>query len=236
MPLFQKTSDINIKNIFSPGQTSVFMLREVDENTRSVIISLIVKKILQSRGIRWENEEIAKKLLDKAKKESISSDKKKKYSEMAEKRLKEAEEKGIDAGWIIIDEAHIICPSQGTSAAKEILIEYAKQGRCMGLSLAAATQQPSALSSRLISQRDVIFTHQLGIKSDIDTALSQMSPNFPDTIYEGRNEINQNIPYIILNSLEKGEAIVSTDESNRNFIIKVRPRVSSHGGNEPIFI
>jgi len=236
MPLFQSKYDINIKDIFSPGQTSVFMLREVDENTRSVIISLIIKKIIQHRGIRWENEEIAKKLLSKSKMKNISPEKAEEYKEKAAKLLEEAKEKGIEAGWVIIDVAHTVCPNQGTSAAKEVLIEYAKQGRCMGLSLAAATQQPSALSSRLISQRDIIIAHQLGIKSDIDVAISQMNPNFPQKIIEGRKEIKQNVPYIIFNSLEKGEAIVSTDDSSRNFIIKVRPRITLHGGNEPIFI
>jgi len=237
MPLFQGNGGLNVKSIFAPGKVSVFMLREVDESTRSVIVSLILRNILQSRGKRWENEEIAKKLLVKAKK--IKKSKPTEASvieEKAQELLREAEEKGILPGWVILDEAHTLCPSEGYSAAKEILIEYAKQGRCMGLSLAGATQQPSALSNRLISQRDMIVTHHLGIRSDIDTALSQMNPNFPEAIIHGRETIRSNIPYLVINSLGRGEAIISSDGASRNFIVRMRPRVSAHGGKEPIFV
>ncbi|GAI47176.1 unnamed protein product, partial [marine sediment metagenome] len=35
---------------------------------------------------------------------------------------------------------------------------------------------------------------------------------------------------------KRGEAIFSTDEVNRNFLIKIRPRATAHGGKEPLFI
>ena len=233
-PLFQDDAEVDIGELFDEKKVSVIMLREVDENTRSVVVSLTLKRILTKRGLRWESEEIAKKLLTKAKLQSdnaISETMKK----QAEELIKDGINSGIPAGWVVLDEAHTLCPAVGYSASRDQIIEYAKQGRAMGLSLLAATQQPSALSSRLISQRDLIIVHHLGIKADIDAALSQMNPNFADSIIEGRDTITSNIPYRLLNALTKGEAVVSCDELSRNFIIRLRPRVSSHGGKEPVF-
>jgi len=233
-PLFSG-SGLNIKTIFASGKVSVFMLREVDESTRSVVVGQLVKKILQARGAQWENEEVAKRLLAKAKiLKATNPSQSKTVEEKARNLLKEAKEQGVPPGWIVLDEAHTLCPAEGVSASKDILIEYVKQGRAMGLSLVAATQQPSALSTRLISQRDIILVHHLGIKSDVDAALSQMNPNFPDAIIEGRTKITSGIQYQLLNSLKRGEAIVSTDEANRNFVMTIRPRVTPHGGKEPI--
>ena len=233
MPLFCG-SGVNIRTLFVHGMVSVFMLREVDESTRSVVVGQIVKKILEARGAQWENEEVAKRLIVRAKILKNKPAEAAVIEEKARKLLEEAYKEGIPPGWVVLDEAHVLCPTEGVSASKRILIEYVKQGRAMGLSLAAATQQPSALSNKLISQRDMILVHHLGIKSDMDAALSQMNPNFPDAIIEGRNEITTNIPYMLLNSLKSGEAILSTDETNRNFIITIRPRVTPHGGKEPV--
>lgn len=235
-PLFKGESIINIKEIFKPGQVSLFMLKGVDESTRSLIVSILTRKLMKARSIAWENEGVAKKLITKSRLlEKTNPKEAELLREKAKMMLKEAKEYGVSPGWIVIDEAHVLCPTEGYSPAKEILIEYVKQGRAMGLSLIAATQQPSALSNSLISQRDLILVHQLGIKSDIDAAFSQMNPNFPSEIIIGKKKITSYIPYFLINSLSKGEAILSTDEQSRNFIIKMRPRVSSHGGKEPIF-
>ncbi len=236
MPIFSGLG-VDVRSIFVPGQVSVFMLRELDESTRALIVGQIVKKILQARGIRWENEEIAKRLFQKAKElRTTKPEISKKLEEKARCLMKDAEEKGVPAGWVILDEAHTLCPSEGVSPAKEVLITYVKQGRAMGLSLAAATQQPSALSNKLISQRDIILVHHLGIKADVDAALSQMNPNFPEAIIKGRDKITANVQSFLINSLSRGVAILSSDEADRNFIIAVRPRVSPHGGKEPLFI
>jgi Helicase HerA, central domain len=236
MPIFQGSS-IDLKEVYRSGQLSVFMLREVDESTRSVIVSQLVKKIVERRGSRWEAEEVAKRLQAEAAQLSPTNAKEaSKKREAAARILEETKDEGVEPGWVFLDEAHVLCPDTGYSAAKEVLIEYVKQGRAMGMSLAAATQQPSALSKRLISQRDIILVHHLGIKGDVDAALSQMNPNFPDALIDGREQITTNIPMLLLNSLKRGEAICSTDEASRNFIVTMRPRVSAHGGKEPVFI
>ena len=80
--------------------------------------------------------------------------------------------------WTLIDEAHLICPSDGHTAAKPILIEYAKRGRDAGLSLVLATQQPSAVDSRVVSQVDLLIAHRLVVDADILSALARVPCRF----------------------------------------------------------
>lgn len=235
-PLFSGPLELSIQDIFAPGIVTVFMLRDVDEATRGVIVSQIVKKIVQARALGRDAEEMPKRLRVRA--QSIDDPKgKQELEEHADSLIEKANKESVPSGWIVLDEAHTLCPASGETASKEVLIEFAKQGRYLGLSLMAATQQPSALSTRLSSQRDCIILHNLGIRQDVDAGLSLVNPNFPTSIIvSGREQITSSIPSVLLNSLRRGEVIFSVDEANRNFLVKVRPRATAHGGREPLFI
>ena len=60
--------------------------------------------------------------------------------------------------WVLIDEAHQFVPSGKTTLAKEALIRWTKEGRQPGLSLAVASQQPSAIDSEVITRCLDAFT------------------------------------------------------------------------------
>ena len=76
---------------------------------------------------------------------------------------------------LLIDEAHQFVPSGKATLAKEALIRWTKEGRQPGLSLAVASQQPSAIDSEVITQCDVIVAQKLTNRADIQAinALSQ---------------------------------------------------------------
>lgn len=233
-PLFSGSSNLSIQDIFSPATISVFMLRDVDEATRGVVVSEIVKKIVRARAVGRDAEEIPRRLRLRA--QGISSrDEKDKLEEQANALTERAGSQGVPAGWIVLDEAHTMCPASGQTASKEVLIELAKQGRHLGLSLLVATQQPSALNAKLCSQRDYVILHNLGIRQDVEAGLALVNPNFPSVLGAGRDQITVNIPSILLNSLARGEALFSSDEVNRSFLIRIRPRATAHGGKEPLF-
>lgn len=234
-PLFSGDSDLIIQDIFASGMISVFMLRDVDEATRGVVVSQIVKKIVQARSVGRDAEELARRLHVRGQ-SAASDDEKQELEKHADSLVKTAAKESVPSGWIVLDEAHTLCPTSGVTASREVLIEFAKQGRQLGLSIIAATQQPSALSTKLCSQRDYIILHNLGIRQDVDAGLALLNPNFPSSVGAGKDLITTNIPSILLNSLKRGEAIFSTDEVNRNFLIKIRPRATAHGGKEPLFI
>ena len=72
--------------------------------------------------------------------------------------------------WVLIDEAHLVCPGGVVTAARPVIVDFVKRGRDAGLSLIMATQQPSALDTAAISQNDLVLIHKLTIDPDIARA------------------------------------------------------------------
>src|SRR5262249_20874781 len=109
--------------------------------------------------------------------------------------------------WMVLDEAHVLVPSDGATAATEPLIDYVKRGRDAGLSLIFATQQPSAVTSKLMSQVDLTITHTLGFESDLVAAVARM-PTRTAVEYEVDNERVGSLTDLI-RSLAPGEAVIA---------------------------
>ncbi|MGM0770136.1 MAG: ATP-binding protein [Halobacteriota archaeon] len=126
--------------------------------------------------------------------------------------------------WMFIDEAHLFVPSQGETPASDILInEWVRQGRQPGLSIIFATQRPAALHPDIISQSDIVICHRLTARDDIE-ALEAIRPTYM------KENIGESIKKI---GLQRGIAFVVDDTSESTHLVKVRPRYSWHGGNEP---
>lgn len=126
--------------------------------------------------------------------------------------------------WMFIDEAHLFVPSEGETLASGVLInEWVRQGRQPGLSIIFATQRPAALHPDIISQSDLVICHRLTAKDDIE-ALEAMRPTYM------RENIGDSIKKM---GTERGIAFVVDDTSESTHLVKVRPRYSWHGGNEP---
>jgi hypothetical protein len=135
------------------------------------------------------------------------------------------EEKGIPLVWLAVDEAQLFVPQGKKTLSKEVLIEeWMRQGRQPGLSLIMATQRPSAVEPEVLSHSDIIICHRLTAQEDIDT-LSRIRPTYM------HGDISESIKKI---GSEKGVALLVDDTSESIHVIKVRPRVSWHGGAEPV--
>ena len=67
-----------------------------------------------------------------------------------------------------------MAPSDRPSPARNALVEYVKRGRDAGLSLVLATQQPSALDDRILSQVNLSFSHRLTFQRDISAAADRI--------------------------------------------------------------
>ncbi|MGP8322113.1 MAG: ATP-binding protein [Methanosarcinaceae archaeon] len=133
-------------------------------------------------------------------------------------------EKGIPMVWMFIDEAHLFVPSNDETLASNVLInEWLRQGRQPGLSIIFATQRPAAIHPDVISQCDVVICHRLTARDDI-SALEAIRPTYM------REDIGNSIRKM---GLERGIAFIVDDTSEVAHIVKMRPRYSWHGGNEP---
>ena len=122
--------------------------------------------------------------------------------------------------WLFIDEAHNFAPSGSSSLAKDILIRWIKEGRQPGLSLGITTQQPSAVSSDVVSQMDLIFCHKITTRTDIQS-LNELSQEY----------MGSQLKTYIKKIDKVGEAVCVDDEREVVKQVQMRPRMSQHGGS-----
>lgn len=190
-----------LSDIIRKGTINVFDISFLPENIGSLVLGILARKILSAR----------KKT---ARKEAIQDLK-------GEDR---DENQTIPPTWLMIDEAHSFAPSNGKTAATNPLVEYVKEGRRPGLSAVLSTQQPSALDSKIISQLDILLSHQLSFEKDIKEVWKRMPTSLPDNVKNSES----------LKKLPEGTAIVADKEINQAFFVSVRPRLSQHEGRERV--
>ncbi len=203
----------SVDDLLTPGRLSVFLLRELDNATKALVVSVLSKKIMSTMGQHHTRLKIARRHGTGSPVDGP------------------ARPAGV---WVMIDEAHLICPADSQTAAKPTLIEFVKRGRDAGLSLVLATQQPSAVDTRVISQVDLLLVHRLVVDADIHAAVSRMPARFPSTVSIGTEKISD--PSSLIRMLDTGEAWIGDAESGRAFLAAMRPRVTAHGGDEPVMV
>ncbi len=122
--------------------------------------------------------------------------------------------------WMIIDEAHLFMPNNRKSLAKDVLSDWIRVGRQPGLSLVLATQRIDRLSDDAITQADIIIGHRITSYLDIK-ALSRVRPTYAS---ESLDKELASLPHT------RGLAVLMDDVTEKLWVIRVRPRMSWHGG------
>ncbi|MFH1391012.1 MAG: LAGLIDADG family homing endonuclease [Candidatus Diapherotrites archaeon] len=122
--------------------------------------------------------------------------------------------------WMMIDEAHMFMPKDETSFALSVLLEWVRVGRQPGLSLVLATQRPNKLHPDAISQCDLFISHRMTAQPDID-AVAQLRPSY---LHQNFDKYFQQMPR------SRGYALILDDQSEKLWLIKVRPRFSWDAG------
>jgi hypothetical protein len=128
--------------------------------------------------------------------------------------------------WLVIDEAHEFLPKEGKTAASNALITIMREGRQPGISLILATQQPGKIHTDVMTQSDVVISHRLTAKPDVE-ALGMLMQSY---MREGLDKHLNNLPRV------KGAAIVFDDVNERIYPIRIRPRFTWHGGEAPMAV
>jgi uncharacterized protein len=205
-------SGLDVRELLRPGQTSVVLLRNLDNATKALVVGTVAKKIF---GIMGDYHTKRKVISRRGSTEKMDEDL-------------------PSTVWVVIDEAHVVCPAGETTAAKGILTEYVKRGRDAGLSLVLATQQPAAIDSAVLSQIDLAIVHRLAYDSDISAAMARFPARVSRSIKFGERELSD--PGTLIRSLDDGVALVGDAESDRAFVVAIRPRLSAHGGGEPALV
>ena len=203
--LFDKQGTL-IKDIIKGKQVSILDLSVYkDWNIKCLVTSLISKKLLQERILVRKQEEI----------ENIHNEGH--YTDIENVREE------MPLVWLMIDEAHEFLPKEGKSVATDSLISLLREGRQPGISLILATQQPGEIHNDVITQSDIILSLRVTARRDIE-ALNNIMQTYLITDILG---YLNNLPKI------KGSAIVLDDNSERIYSIKIKPKMSWHGGETP---
>jgi DNA helicase HerA-like ATPase len=196
-----------ISEIYKKGYLTVVNLEGVGEDFRNLVVGVLARKIFQARETTRRKEKIG----EISGTSSLTSE-------------------DVPPGWLIIDEAHEYCPSIGTTASRNILIKFAKEGRSLGLGLIMATQQPYALSQKISSQCELVISHALAFMTDIRALVDRLVNRMVQE-YQRRTETYSFEEQIRL--LKPGTAILSTMGVSRIFLVIIRPRLTIHGGKVP---
>lgn len=232
LPIFSGEG-LNIQELFKEGHISIVLLRDLDYNLRGLLIGIIVKKLMEQRSHSDRYERLAD--VHKTKYETLKEVRPeeakiihKKYQEY----ITEAK-RGLPRGWIIIDEAHNYLPARGIIASREPLKKYVNEGRNLGLSIVVATQQPSGLDPAIQRNADILIIHSMSMRDDIQTVERMINTFVPESVVvDNSDRITTRVFDKIIRSLSLGFAVISNERINRVFPIKVRPRITVHGGKK----
>ena len=118
--------------------------------------------------------------------------------------------------WLLVDEAHVFFEGVAASALRRVLT----RGRTPGVSLVCATQRPSALPGVAVSQSDLVVMHRLTGRADL-AAFRDTRPTYVDDGFEARMPDRP------------GDALVVDDATEGVHAIRVRERLTPHGGGSP---
>jgi len=193
-----------INDLVKPGEVSIVDISCYTDtssnwNVKALVIGLISRRLL--------NERISLR----------------KYEELNEINKIIADKEDLPLVWILIDEAHNFLMKEGKTPATDALVQLLREGRQPGISLVLATQQPGEIHKDVLTQSDIVISHRLTSKVDIDALNSVMQKYLIQDLQRYLNELPR----------EKGSAIVLDDNSERIYPIAIHPKRSWHGGEAP---
>ena len=211
--VFDEEKGTSVRDLVTAGTTTVIDLSMYASlgafNVRALIIGLVSKKIFDERMEARKLEEI----------QAVSHG-----ADYARFQI----QREMPLVWIFIDEAHEFLPHEdvGKTPATDALVQLLREGRQPGVSMVMATQQPGKIHSDVMTQSDIVISHRVTAKRDVD-ALNDVTQSYMKSDIAAK-----------LNGLPKlkGSAIILDDNSERIFPMRVRPRFTWHGGEAPMAI
>lgn len=188
---------------------SCYATMENGWNVKSLVVGMVSQKMFIERLLHRKNEEY----------DEINATR----NLFGSKADASKKKQDVPLVWLVIDEAHEFLPREGKTAASSALITILREGRQPGISLVLATQQPGKINTDVMTQADTVIAHRITAKIDTD-ALGILMQSYM------RNGLD-----IELDSLPrlKGTALIFDDVNEKLYQMRVRPRITWHGGSSP---
>lgn len=202
-------SGIRVSDLLEQDTCNILSLRELRNEDKSLITAVVARHLFDILGTHHN---------------------KKKAASFFQRRV---DLDGTpDQVWLVIDEAHVVAPREQVSPARSALVEYVKRGRDAGLSLVLATQQPSALDDRILSQVNLTFSHRLSFQSDISASVNRIPTKAIRAMKFKGTDLTDFGDMVRI--LEAGQCFLGDQASSRTVLVQIRPRVTAHGGYSPL--
>jgi DNA helicase HerA-like ATPase len=195
-----------IEDLLLPGTINVLDLSLLGARVKSLLIGLISLKIFEARVMARKEEE----------KSDITS----------RVEIGRASTSKIPMPWILIDEAHEYLPPTIDTPSARALIQVIREGRQPGITLVLATQQPGKIHTDVMTQADIVLSHRVTAELDM-AALNSIMGTYMQFPLE---------KYLSTLPRYKGAAVILDDNAEKVYQMRVRPRVSWHGGESAVLI
>lgn len=189
-PIFNDYENLELEELFRPGQCTVIQLNEVDQRQQQVIAATLLRRIYAAR-------------LD------------------TEKKKVGPGEKGYIPYpvFCLIEEAHNFAPASADAVSTDVLKQILSEGRKFGVSVGLISQRPGKLDGDVLSQCMTQCIMRIINPIDQDRIASSVESVGRDLLRE-------------LPSLSKGQVVISGASVNTPVMLRVRTRITSHGGQD----
>ncbi|MGM5484020.1 MAG: ATP-binding protein [Nanobdellota archaeon] len=206
-----KKEGTHLKELAKGGQVTVldvscYATMPNGWNVKSLVLGLISQKLFSQRMVSRKDEEY--------------SDINNKVHFFGENNNNEDKNPLV---WLVLDEAHEFLPKNSKTSASGPLKTILREGRQPGISLILATQQPGKIHTDVMTQSDIFLSHRITAKVDID-ALSTLMQSY---MRSGLDMELDNLPRV------KGAGLIFDDNNEKMYPVRVRPRITWHGGESP---
>jgi hypothetical protein len=209
----------SIGELLSPGRVTVVMLGRLPQSYRAAVVAVLTRLLIDARS----RAAFAEKRL------VLDPD----LTDAEAASIRELSDLAVPRTIVALDEAQSFLAPGAGNPARELFVRLVKEGRNMGLSAVVATQQPSAVDQRILSQVETFITHQLVTEADIRAVRDNLKSETPESIQFGRQSLDFGG---LLRQLPPGVCVVSAADVNvgakRALVTSVRPRATVHGGIE----
>lgn len=217
---FLARPSLRVEELLKGGTLTVCQLRDLDDRIRALIVAVLVREVMRARA---SSDAAARLTAARARLDAMAAGHQPGPATDGARTLPRC--------WIAIDEAHNYLPNGGSLPSRPVLRRLITEGRNIGLSVVVATQQPSGLDSSIQRNADALLVHSMSMRDDISAAEGMLNTQVPDSATWGSAErASSRVFEKIVRALPQGYCLVSTDSANRIFALRVRPRLTMHGG------
>jgi len=188
--IFNDFENLELDELFRPGQCTVLQLNEVDQREQQVIAATMLRRVYQAR-------------LDTTKGKVSRGDKNHVPFPV----------------FCLIEEAHNYAPAAADAVSTDVLKTILSEGRKFGVSVCLISQRPGKLDADVLSQ--CMTQCIMRITNPID------QNRIAESVESVGRDLLKELP-----SLSKGQVIISGASVNTPVMLRVRARLTDHGGQD----